>query len=229
MSTPEEAFTGKKPDVSHFKIFGSSIYVHVTKNTRKKLELTSEVGIFVGYIETPHNYHVYFPNSKMIVMQRDIKFYEGKSMRLSLEREINFHPEEELLVPKDESQDVGHPHEEFHGVEEATHANPSIRNGIKYTMEGDRLRLDVAQNVGAPTSQHRQRQSHDQFTRYVALMRKCIVTEPYSFQKSVQDPTWVDAMVEEYDSIVKNNAWEIVPRPVDKSVVGLRWIYKGKI
>jgi hypothetical protein len=38
MSTPEEDFTGKKPDVSHFKIFGSSVYVHVTKNARKKLE-----------------------------------------------------------------------------------------------------------------------------------------------------------------------------------------------
>jgi hypothetical protein len=36
-------------------------------------------------------------------------------------------------------------------------------------------------------------------------------------------------MVEEYDSIVKNSAWEIVPRPVDKSMVGSRWIYKGKI
>ena len=44
----------------------------------------------------------------------------------------------------------------------------------------------------------------------------------------MQDPTWVDAMVEEYDSIVKNSAWEIVPRPVDKSVVGSRWLYKVK-
>ena len=44
----------------------------------------------------------------------------------------------------------------------------------------------------------------------------------------MQDPTWVDAMVEEYDSIVKNSAWEIVPRPVDQSMVGLRWIYKVK-
>eukprot|EP00253_Pinus_taeda_P035629 PITA_35629 len=35
-------------------------------------------------------------------------------------------------------------------------------------------------------------------------------------------------MVEEYDSIVKNNAWEIVPRPEGKSVVGSRWIYKVK-
>jgi hypothetical protein len=62
----------------------------------------------------------------------------------------------------------------------------------------------------------------------MALMRKCIVTEPSSFQEAVQDPTWVDAMVEEYDSIFKNSAWEIVPRLVDKSVVGSRWIYKVK-
>ena len=64
MSTPKEAFTGKKLDFSHFKIFSSSIYVHVTKNAKKKLEPTTKVGIFVGYIETPHNYHVYFPNNR---------------------------------------------------------------------------------------------------------------------------------------------------------------------
>ena len=63
MSTPEEDFIGKKPDISHLKIFGSSVYIHVTKDTRKKLELTAEVGIFVGYIETPHIYCVYFPKS----------------------------------------------------------------------------------------------------------------------------------------------------------------------
>jgi hypothetical protein len=131
MNTPEEAFNGKKTDVSHFKIFGSYVYVHVTKNARKKSEPIVEVGIFVGYTETPHNYRVYLPNSKMIVMQRDIKFDEGKAMQLSLERELDLHTEEELLVPKDESQDVGQPHEEAHGVEEATHVEPSIRNGRK--------------------------------------------------------------------------------------------------
>ena len=80
MSTLEEDFTGKKPDVSHFKIFGSSIYVHVTKDARKNLEPTVEIGIFLGYTETPHNYRVYFPNSRMIVVRRDIKFDEEKTM-----------------------------------------------------------------------------------------------------------------------------------------------------
>ena len=64
------------------------------------------------------------------------------------------------------------------------------------------------------------------FIGYMALMSKCIVTKPYSFQEAVKQPTWVDAMVEEYESIVKKKSWEIVPRPVDKSVVGSKWIYK---
>ena len=62
----------------------------------------------------------------------------------------------------------------------------------------------------------------------MALMTKCIVTEPSSFEEAVQQPIWVDTMVEGYDSIVKNNAWEVVPRLVRKSVVGSRWIYKVK-
>ena len=80
MSTPEEAFSGKKPNVSYFKIFGSSLYYHMTKDSRKKLEPTAEIGIFVRYIDTPHNYRVYLPNNKITVMRRDIKFDEEKAM-----------------------------------------------------------------------------------------------------------------------------------------------------
>ena len=43
-------------------------------------------------------------------------------MKLSLERELHFHAEQELLVPKDEPLDVDQPQEEIHGVEESTHA-----------------------------------------------------------------------------------------------------------
>lgn len=35
-------------------------------------------------------------------------------------------------------------------------------------------------------------------------------------------------MVEEYESIVKNSVWEVVPRPGNKSIVGSRWIFKVK-
>ena len=62
----------------------------------------------------------------------------------------------------------------------------------------------------------------------MALMSECIVIEPSSFEEAVQQPIWVDAMVEKYDSIIKNSAWEVIPRPVRKLMVGSRWIYKVK-
>ena len=34
--------------------------------------------------------------------------------------------------------------------------------------------------------------------------------------------------MEEYASIMKNDVWEVVPKPEGKGVVGSRWIYKVK-
>ena len=35
-------------------------------------------------------------------------------------------------------------------------------------------------------------------------------------------------MMDEYHSIMKNDVWEMVPRPKGKSVVTSRWLYKLK-
>jgi hypothetical protein len=35
-------------------------------------------------------------------------------------------------------------------------------------------------------------------------------------------------MIEEYESILKNDVWEVVPRPQYKSIVTSKWIYKIK-
>ena len=45
----------------------------------------------------------------MTVVRLDIKFNEVKAMKLSLERELHLHAEEELFLPKDEPLDVDHP------------------------------------------------------------------------------------------------------------------------
>jgi transposase InsO family protein len=36
--TPEEMFTGKKPEVSHLKIFGCLVFIYIPKEKRNKLE-----------------------------------------------------------------------------------------------------------------------------------------------------------------------------------------------
>ena len=82
--------------------------------------------------------------------------------------------------------------------------------------------------MGEPSSQRRQRRSPDRYTGYMALVGECVETEPSSFEEAVQQPIWVDVMVEEYDSIVQNSVWDVVPRPENKSVVSSYWLYKVK-
>ena len=59
-------------------------------------------------------------------------------------------------------------------------------------------------------------------------MSDLVDKEPTCFEEATKLKKWVDAMVEEYQSIIKNDVWEIVPRPKDKSVVSSKWISKTK-
>eukprot|EP00253_Pinus_taeda_P031801 PITA_31801 len=106
MSTPEEYFLRKKPDVSHFRIFGSLVYYHVSKEARKKLDLAAKFGIFLGYTDTPHNYHVYLPSLRMKMLRKDVKFDEEKVMRCSIEREFQLQLDQDLLAPKEEPREI---------------------------------------------------------------------------------------------------------------------------
>ena len=59
--TPEEAWSGRKPTVSHFRIFGCKAYAHIPDERRSKLERKSEKCIMVGYSEESKGYRLYNP------------------------------------------------------------------------------------------------------------------------------------------------------------------------
>jgi hypothetical protein len=50
-------------------------------------------------------------------------------------------------------------------------------------------------------------------------MSHIIDYEPSCYEKASSQPVWRDDMMEEYQSIMKNDVWDIVPRPKGKSVV----------
>jgi hypothetical protein len=82
--TPEEAFTGKKLDISHLRIFGCVVYYHIPAEKRSKLDPTTERGILVGYSETSKAYMVYIPSTRKTVLtieRKDIKFEEERAFR----------------------------------------------------------------------------------------------------------------------------------------------------
>jgi hypothetical protein len=47
--TPHKVWSGKKPPISHFRVFGCNAFVHVLKEKRSKLDNKEEKCIFIGY------------------------------------------------------------------------------------------------------------------------------------------------------------------------------------
>ena len=95
---PKSVFTGSKPEVSHFRIFGSTTYCHVPSEKRKKLDMTAEKGYLIGYSENAKAYRIYIPETKKVVVRRDVKFLEEKAFRRSRELPLAMQSEEDLLV-----------------------------------------------------------------------------------------------------------------------------------
>jgi hypothetical protein len=87
--------------------------------------------------------------------------------------------------------------------------------------------VQEAERIVAPKGTLRERKRPHRFGDYVALMSIISDVEPSSFEESNKLQVWKDAMLEEYRSIIKNNVWDIVLRPKDKSVSS-KWIYKIK-
>jgi hypothetical protein len=50
-------------------------------------------------------------------------------------------------------------------------------------------------------------------------MTSLVNAEPSTFEEESKKKEWKEAMVEEYQSIMKNDVWEVVPRPKEKLVV----------
>jgi hypothetical protein len=62
----------------------------------------------------------------------------------------------------------------------------------------------------------------------MALMRNLLDEEPTCFEEAIQKKEWADAMTEEYQFIMKNEVWEIVPRSKNKDGVSYIWLFKIK-
>ncbi|KAH9782617.1 hypothetical protein KPL71_008982 [Citrus sinensis] len=71
--TPREAWSGRKPSITHLRVFGSIAHVHVPDESRAKLGDKSEKFIFIGYNNNSKGYKLYNPNNGKIVISRDIK------------------------------------------------------------------------------------------------------------------------------------------------------------
>ena len=74
--TPYEAWHGRKPSIAHLRVFGCLAYSLVPQQHRKKLDDKAVKCIFVGYSAKSKGYRLYHPQTKRILVSRDVVFVE---------------------------------------------------------------------------------------------------------------------------------------------------------
>jgi hypothetical protein len=227
--TPEEAFTGVKPEIGHLRIFGCPVYIHVPKEKRTKLEPSGRKGMFVGYNETSKAYRIYIPGQRHIEVSRDVRFEEDLAFRRS--RETTADGEEQEAPKVEESTGPSSTGDQLSDHEEESEelvdpVDPPSDEDTRPRWLRDTLR--DAEGHTAPRGTFRESRPPQRFSSYVALMSNIIDSEPSSFEEATGQQVWKDAMMEEYQSIMKNDVWDIVLRPEGKFVVTSKWIYKIK-
>jgi hypothetical protein len=114
--TPEEAYSGKKPSVSHLRAWGCVAYANIASPQRDgdKLAQNGLLTALVGYMPTSKQYRLYDPMGNRIVISTTPTFYEGRRLRLpgitsNEPRTIGFDPMEADPPPQGQQDTPAQP------------------------------------------------------------------------------------------------------------------------
>eukprot|EP00253_Pinus_taeda_P008546 PITA_08546 len=213
--TPEEAWSSIKPDVSHFRIFGSEAWAHIPDEKHKALEPKSEKCTFVGYSEDVKGYRLIPFKSKNVIIRRDVKIDENKSACEPSPADVPPLPIsstfENISSSDDESEDDNPP---------PPSQDPKLPRWFCTTRDA------ASDLAGDPTDQRRTR---SQFERASSLLAQAPVNhDPDTFAEASGHPHWEAAMNEEYHSLLANGTWDLVPLPKGRKLVRCKWVYRTK-
>ena len=88
--------------------------------------------------------------------------------------------------------------------------------------------LQEVEKHATPSGSFKERRRPHIFSSYIALMSHIIDYEPSSYEEAANQQVGRDAMMEEYQLIMKKDVWDIVLRPEGKFVATPKWIQKIK-
>ena len=66
--TPQQAWSRKKPIVSHLRVFWSIAYAHVPDQERSKLDDKSKKYVFIGYDPSSKGYKLYNSSTRKVII-----------------------------------------------------------------------------------------------------------------------------------------------------------------
>ncbi|GKV49915.1 hypothetical protein SLEP1_g56638 [Rubroshorea leprosula] len=220
--TPVEAWSGFKPSVKHLKVFGSIAFAHVPAQTRTKLDDRGKKTIFVGY--TRGGFKLFNPVTNKVIVSRDVTFAEDEAWRWDLDTNNDSQRRSVIILEEDSQVTATNTNEEAAAPSYTTPENPMTQT----LPEAGRLRRQRQPPV---TLQDYEVTSDDAIDDDGNLVHFAMFAdlEPVFFEEAIQDPKWVNAMLEEMKAIEKNNTWELTDLPQDQKAIDVKWVFKTKM
>jgi hypothetical protein len=181
----------------------------------------------MGYSDSSKAYRIYIPEQHKIKVNRDVMFNERMAFRKSIEENIE---EEEIEELNEESTENVNDEKELpdHPMEPCENIDSDIVLKTKKIIAWIEATLQDAKRLKVPEGTFIKSKRPKRFSSYATYMTKLLDEEPTTFEEAIQKEQWKEAMTEEHQSIMKNEVWEIIPRPKEKSVVTSKWVYKIK-
>lgn len=218
-STPFEYWFGRKPDVKHFRVFGCNAHVHVDDVKRRKLDKKSIKCIFVGYLDTSKGYKFYDPERERMIKSRDVKFLEQDFEHSKWQTEKGEDHRElfdfEKVIGNSEAVELEN---EDNAEENDVVQQQDVRRSTRIRNVPDRL--------GTVTGDW-----WDSEELEYANLVNAVREEPTTFNEAINGENslqWKDAVKSEYESLMKNDTWQLVDLPPGRNLVGSKWIFKIK-
>lgn len=249
--SPYELWFGKKPDIDHFKIFGSKVFTHIPTQQRKKWDSKAEVGVFVGYCDNTKGFRVWQPERNKVIISRDIIFREqteemhqvGTSDATTENQTSN----PTTNWPKN-TVELHQPNEAEDVVNLSSFSADSTLNGWETASTNstmDEMEPDISEtesspvvtrpkNVrGMPKPNYNPSYSFlDDSSYYIAeRMAFSAYSEPQSYEQALTLPDaekWKEAINEEMKSLIQNKTWHLVDLPKNRRAISNRWVFKIK-
>ena len=228
--TPYELYRGKKPNVSHLRVFGCIGYAKITGTHLKKLDDRSRMLVHLGTEPGSKAYRLYDPHTKRIVVSRDVIFDESRSWEWNQKNDKTENNEGfKVQVGRFGNHGVS-------GLDETNHTS----NDHEPVRENDQY-ADIQSLGEDETEAQPLRRSERQTTRpkylddYILLAEELgeeilmyLDNEPRNFEEAKESKQWTRACEEEIESIVKNKTWILVDLPYGAKPIGLKWVFKLK-
>jgi hypothetical protein len=255
-TSPFQKLFNLRPNYNFMRVFGCACWPHLRPYNKHKLDFRSDTCIFIGYSPSHRGYQCLHPSTGRVYISRNVIFDESSFpfASISTSAPMSPSPSQTTLFPPllpHTPKATCHPCLPIredptsspirlppHPTSPASNTTNTIFSPLQVLPE-----CPDAPPMLPPSQHSMQTRSKNNIFKPKTLpeglirypLPKALIAitdsddiEPTSYTTASKHPAWRDAMNIEFDALLSNDTWTLVPPTSDMNVVGCKWVFRLK-